>query len=96
MNENREGTGRDSFEVFGEEKNENGTRSDSKMRTLRVGGAGRGGTGHRVYSLSTGRDGKIQRGNFSRRDGTVQYNGFVFATGRDNKIQWICVFHQER
>ena len=45
------------------------------------------GTGQWVNIFSAGRDGKIQLGRFSRRDGTVQYNGLFLATGRDGTVK---------
>ena len=63
MTENHHGTGRDIFYLYEGEKHENGTVKHKDIKSWR-GGRGSG-------YIFCRRDGKTQRGRFSRWDGTV-------------------------
>ena len=55
VTDNRDGTGRDCFDLFGGECFDGGTGRDGKMRTNIVGGAGRDGTVGVQFLYGTGR-----------------------------------------
>ena len=95
VSDNRYGTGRDCFDLFGGERNEDGTGLDGKMTTEQVVETGR--DGQWVYNFSTGRDGKNQRDFFAPRDGSVNIffrdgTGRLmqfFTAGRDGKCNFL-------
>ena len=63
----RDGTGRYCFDMFGGGKNGNGTGRDGKIMKIIV--------------AWMGRDGTVGGCEFSRRDGTLQYNDLLFHDG---------------